>query len=208
MPSGSYANADELLTRALAGSSEYFGQLLDLYRNYLKLLVMSQLERRLQARVSPSDVVQDTFLEANRDFSAFRGTTTNEFRAWLRKILVNNLHRVVEQHVLTKKRDVRREVSIEAMANSLERSTVRLEAILADPNSSPSANVRQQEMQVLLADQLAGLPEDYREVILLRHIEALPFDEVARRMERTAGATRMLWLRAIETLRNRMQEDQ
>jgi len=207
MASGSHANAEILLAQALAGSSEFLGRLLHQYRNYLKLLVMSQLERRLQSRVSASDVVQETFLEANRDFSAFRGTTTNEFRAWLRRILVNNLHRTVEQHVLTRKRDVRREVSLEALAHSLERSTVRLEAILADPGASPSADLRLQEMQIVLADRLAELPADYREVILLRHVEGMSFDEVARHMERTSGAARMLWLRAIELLRKRMQND-
>jgi len=205
MTSSSSANAELLLSQALAGSREHFGRLLHVYRNYLKLLVMSQLERKLQARVSPSDVVQETFLEANRDFDKFRGTSSNEFCAWLRQILVNNLHRVVEQHVLAKKRDVRREISLEALASSLEQSTARLESILPDPGASPSGNAQQFELEITLADKLAELPADYRQVIVLRHIEALPFDEVGRRMKRSAGAARMLWLRAIQTLRANMQ---
>ena len=62
-------------------------------------------------------------------------------------------------------------------------------------------------MQIALADRLAELPADYREVILLRHVEGMSFDEVARRMERTSGAARMLWLRAIELLRKQMPND-
>ncbi|MEM9660117.1 MAG: sigma-70 family RNA polymerase sigma factor, partial [Planctomycetota bacterium] len=182
------------------------GRLLQVYRNYLKLLVLSQLESKLQVRVSASDVVQDTFLEANRDFRSFRGSTSHEFRSWLRKILVNNLHRVVEQHVLAKKRDVRREVSLEALAGSLERSTARLEGILRDPGPTPSRDARRREVELALADTLAALPADYREVIMLRHIEALSFDDAAARMNRSPGAARMLWLRAIRMLRERMQE--
>src|SRR4051812_48092493 len=93
-------STEQLLGRAQAGSVESLGHLLQLYSNYLKLLVLAQLEKNLRTRVSPSDVVQETFFEAHRDFPQFRGHTTGEFVAWLRRILVNNLCRVVEQHVL------------------------------------------------------------------------------------------------------------
>lgn len=204
MPNSSSTSVELLLSQALAGSSECFGRLLHVYRNYLKLLVVTQLERKLQQRVSPSDVVQETFLEANRDFPQFRGTSSGEFCAWLRKILVNNLHCVVETHVLAAKRDVRREVSLEKMVSNLEQSTARLEAILPDPGTSPSGNAQQREMEIVLADHLAALPADYRDVIVSRHIEGLPFEAIGERMERSAGAARMLWLRAIQELRARM----
>ncbi len=199
------ATTEELLGRAQAGSVESLGDLLQLYANYLKLLVLAQLEHNLRVRVSPSDVVQETFFEAHRDFVQFRGSSTGEFLAWLRRILVNNLCRVVEQHVLAEKRDVRREVSMERLASALEQSTARLESVLPDPGTSPSAGAHRREVEIVLADQLAQLPTDYRDVIVLRHIEALPFDEVARRMERSSGAVRMLWLRAIKTLRERLE---
>ncbi|MCC6491982.1 MAG: sigma-70 family RNA polymerase sigma factor [Pirellulales bacterium] len=196
--------ADSLLSEARTGSGDSLGQLLQLYSNYLKLLVLAQLQRNLRVRVSPSDVVQETFFEAHRDFNQFRGQTTGEFVAWLRRILVNNLCRVVEQHVLAEKRDVRREVSLQRLAASMEQSTARLEAVLPARGSSPSAGVHRRELELVLADQLAELPSDYRDVIVLRHIEALPFDEVGRRMERSSGAVRMLWLRAIKLLRERL----
>jgi RNA polymerase sigma-70 factor (ECF subfamily) len=149
-------------------------------------------------------VIQETFFEAHRDFIQFRGTTTPEFLAWLRKILVNNLCRVVEQHLLAEKRDVRREVSLERLATALEQSTARLEAILPDPGASPSGVLQQREREVALADQLAQLPADYREVIVLRHLESLPFEDVGARMGRSSGAVRMLWLRAVKALRDRL----
>ena len=200
-----HTTTDDLLGRAQAGSGECLGQLLQLYANYLKLLVLAQLEQNLRVRVSPSDVIQETFFEAHRDFVQFRGKTSGEFLAWLRRILVNNLCRVVEQHVLAEKRDVRREVSVERLANALSQSTARLEAVLPDPGSSPSAGAHRREIEIVLADQLAELPTDYRDVIVLRHIEGLPFEEVARRMERTSGAVRMLWLRAVKMLRERLE---
>ncbi len=192
---------DRLFTSARAGSGSCLGRLLTLYTNYLKLLVATQLDTRLRVRVSPSDIVQETFFEAHRDFDQFRGQSTAEFVAWLRRIVVNNILRVVEQHVQAEKRDVRREVSLEEIGRRLEQSTVRLETLLVEEADSPSSCAVKHENEVLLADALAQLPDDYRDVIILRHIEGLPFDDVAKRMDRSPGAVRMLWLRALKRMR-------
>jgi len=206
MNSQSQVEIDQLFTSAKAGSSSCLGRLLTLYSNYLKLLIASQLDDRLRVRVSPSDIVQETFFEAHRDFHQFRGRSTGEFVAWLRKILVNNLLHVVEQHLLAEKRDVRREISLEQIGRRLEQSTARLESLLAEPGDSPSGHAQRNEQEIMLADALAELPGDYREVILLRHIEGLPFEDVAKRMDRSCGAVRMLWLRALERLRKTFPE--
>jgi RNA polymerase sigma-70 factor (ECF subfamily) len=92
------------------------------------------------------------------------------------------------------------------LATALEQSTARLEAVLPDPGSSPSAGAHRRELEIMLADQLAELPIDYRDVIVMRHIESLPFDEIGRRMDRSSGAVRMLWLRAVKMLRERLDE--
>ena len=196
---------DRLFTSARQGSSACLGRLMTLYANYLKLLAMTQLDSRLRARVSPSDVVQESFFEAHRDFDQFRGQSTAEFVAWLRRIVVNNILRVVEQHLLAEKRDVRREVSIEEIGRRLEQSTLRLETLLAEATDSPSGCAVRREDEVLLADALAELPADYRDAIVLRHIEGLPFEVVAQRMGRSAGAVRMLWLRALKRLRETLE---
>jgi RNA polymerase sigma-70 factor (ECF subfamily) len=150
-------------------------------------------------------VVQDTFFEAHRDFNQFRGKSTAEFVAWLRRIVIHNILRVVEQHVLAEKRDVRREISLEEIGRRLEQSTVRLETLLAVDTDTPSRCAVKHEHEILLADALSELPADYRDVIVLRHIEGLPFDDVAERMDRTAGAVRMLWLRALKKLRETLE---
>lgn len=190
-----------LLSRARRGHGSSIGVLLQLYRNYLLVLAATQIEKRLRSRLSPSDVVQETMLRAHQNFAQFRGATEAELVAWLRQILVNNLAKFVEQHVLAARRDVRREVSIERLGKSLEQSTVQLAALLPDEMKSPSMAAEQREDAVLLADRLAALPEDYREVLVLRNLQGLPFEEVAQRLERSTSAARMLWLRAIEKLR-------
>src|SRR5262249_4380243 len=150
---------------------ERLGSLLELYRNYLYLVARTQIDLHLQAQVSPSDLVQETFLEAYRDFGQFRGNTEAELMAWLRRILVHNLGRIVQKQLLAQKRTVRREVSLRARVDALERSAANFDAALVSPWSSPSAQVQRRELAALLADQLAQLPADSREVIVLRNLE-------------------------------------
>jgi RNA polymerase sigma-70 factor, ECF subfamily len=190
-----------LISDARRGDTSSIGVLLQQYRNYLMVLATTQIENRLQPRVSPSDVVQETMLRAHQHFAQFRGKSEAELLGWLRQILVNNLAKFVEQHVLAARRDVRREVSIERLGAALEQSTIQLAALLPAAGKSPSMAVQQREEAVVLADRLAQLPKSYREVLVLRNLQSLPFEEVAERIDRSVGATRMLWLRAIEKLR-------
>jgi len=206
--SASRSSANALISRARRGSKSSLGSLLEQYRNYLVVLATTQIEKRLQPRVSPSDVVQETMLRAHKNFAQFRGTTEPELLAWLRQILVNNLARFVEQHMLAARRDVRREVSVERLGMALEQSTIQLAALAPAQGKSPSMAVQQREEAVLLADRLAQLPEDYRLVLMLRNLQGLPFEEVASRIGRSVGATRMLWLRAIDKLRTLYRQDE
>jgi RNA polymerase sigma-70 factor (ECF subfamily) len=188
----------KLLEMARQGDVEQMGPLLELYRNYLAVLATTQISDRLRRRLSPSDVVQETMLAAYRDFGQFRGTTEHEFLAWLRKVLIHTIHRAVDVHLRAKRRDARREVSIEQLGGQLDRSAANFLYAFVDGGPSPSAAARQREASVALADQLAKLPSHYRDVIVLRNLQGLSFDEVAQRMNRSSGAVRMLWLRAID----------
>jgi RNA polymerase sigma-70 factor (ECF subfamily) len=172
--------------------------LLELYRNYLTILATTQLDRRLRQRVSPSDLVQETMLAAQRDISDFRGRTERELLAWLRQILINCLRHAFETHLKAQRRDVRREFSIEQMSAALDCSADNFNLLLADPGPSPSAPIHQRERAIAVANQLAKLRPQYRDVIVYRNLQGLSFDEIAGRMERNPGNVRMLWLRAIE----------
>ncbi len=110
--------AEELLERARAGDLEAFGALLAQYRNYARLLARTLIGTTLRLRLDPSDLVQETFLEAHRDFPRFEGATEREVVAWLRRILVRNLADQARRQKAGL-RDYRRQESLEAV---LERS--------------------------------------------------------------------------------------
>jgi RNA polymerase sigma-70 factor, ECF subfamily len=177
-------------------------QWLTRYQPWLEVLARMEIDSRYQAKFSASDAVQQTLLEAWQGRDNFRGTSEGERLAWLRKILANQLARLARHYGAVQKRDAAREVSLD---QSLARSSLRLANLLAADTSSPSARAMQQERQILLADVLDRLPADYREVIILRNLEDLPHEEVARRMNRSPGAVRMLWLRALAQLRDELQ---
>ncbi len=201
-------SVERLLDEARTGETEPLGNLLQLYRNYLTILAATQLDRRLRRRMNPSDLVQDTMLAAHRDFGKFRGGTEREFLAWLRQILINCLHHAIDTHVKAKMRDVRCEISIEQVSAALDRSVVNFAQVLADNGPSPSVPARQREHAVALANQLAKLRPQYRDVIVLRNLQGLSFQEVADRMNRKPGAVRMLWLRAIEKFKHVYDPDE
>jgi RNA polymerase sigma-70 factor (ECF subfamily) len=199
--STSGSDPEHLLRLIRNGQGEHLGKLLQIYRNYLILLADSQLDRKLRARVSPSDIVQETMLKAHRDFPQFRGESQAEFLAWLRQILVNSLARAIEMHVLSEKRDVRREVSLEAIKASMEQSTIKLSLALAGRDEPPQIQAERHERALLLADLMSKLTDSHREVLLLRNLQGLRFQEVAHRMNRSVPAVKMLWIRAIKQLR-------
>lgn len=200
------ADVIELIRLARDGSSDRLGELLDRYRNYLKLLASSKIPHWVRGRAGSSDVVQEVCVQAHQSFGQFRGASEGEFLAWLRSVLASRINRVLEQHVGAEKRDVRREHNLMEIANSLGRSSIRLEELLVDQAPSPSSAMQKSELLVALSNFMVELPADYREVILLRHIEGLSFTEVAERIERSPGATRMLWFRAIDRLRQLLSQ--
>jgi len=185
-----------LLTQARAGDAQALGRLLELYRNYLRVVARAMIGQALRARLDASDLVQETFLKAHREFRQFLGTTEPELTAWLRQILVHTLANQARHH-RRHSRDYQRDEPLEAL---LERSSSGVQRALAAPLSSPSSIVSRREQAVLLADALEKMPADYREVFLMRNLEHIPFEEIAVRMGRSPGAARMLWTRAIKKL--------
>src|SRR5262245_32588723 len=175
---------EALLRRARAGDVAALGRLLDQYRNYLRLLARTLIGQALRVRLEASDLVQETFLEANRDFAHFAGATEKELLAWLRRILARNLADQAKHHK-AQGRDVRRQESLEAL---LEKSSHQVEEALVVGLSTPSAQAARRERALVLADALDALPADYREVIVLRNLERLAFEEVGQRLGRSSGA--------------------
>jgi RNA polymerase sigma-70 factor (ECF subfamily) len=196
-------DASDLIRQARGGTTDALGQLLARYGNYLGLLARVEVGRRLQGKIDPADLVQETFLEAHRHFPGFRGQSEPEVAAWLRQIMAGVLSNLLRRYLGTQGRDLRLE---RELAGELDRSSQALDRGLADPGPTPSKLAVGRERVVLLADALGRLPDDYREAIILRNLEELPFAEVARRMNRSEDAVQKLWVRALAKLRAALDE--
>jgi RNA polymerase sigma-70 factor (ECF subfamily) len=191
-----------LLAQARAGDTAALGQLFELYRNYLRLIARSMLNGALRLKLDASDLVQETFLKAHRQFTGFSGRDEPELVAWLRQILVRTLADQAKYY-RRRARNLRRQVSLEEL---LEVAGGAAQQALADSFPSPSSLAVRRERAVLLADALEKLPADYREVFVLRNIQHIPFNEIAVRMDRSPGATRVLWTRAMRRLSQLLEE--
>jgi RNA polymerase sigma-70 factor (ECF subfamily) len=168
---------------------------LERYRDYLLLLARLQLDLRIQSKLDPSDIVQQTLLKAHEKRDQFRGKTEAERAAWLRAILARALvdaSRKYGQGVLGKER------SLEA---SLEQSSHRLEQWLANSHSSVGQQVDRHEQLLRLADAMARLPDDQRVAVELRHLQGLSVAEIGQRMGRSTAAIGGLLQRGLRALR-------
>jgi RNA polymerase sigma-70 factor (ECF subfamily) len=192
----------DLLARARGDDPRDMDRLFATCRNYLALLARAQIESWLQAKVDASDLVQQTLLEAYQDFGRFRGSTEAEWLAWLRRILAHNAANLGRQYRGTAKRQARREVTLGRPGDTSE-GRGRVDA--ADSGETPSQYVLRKERELQVADALAQLAPDHREVIVLRNLQRLPFEEVAQRMGRSRPAVQMLWMRAIHKLQEALR---
>jgi RNA polymerase sigma-70 factor (ECF subfamily) len=193
-----------MLKEARAGDATTLGRLLELYRRYLGLLARVQIGKRLQRKADAEDLVQETFLEAHRNFGRFEGTSEGQLMCWLRQILAAKMADLLRRYLGTQGRDVRLEQELE---DAFGQSSVMLNRELMAVQSSPSQQAVRREQAVLLADALARLPDDYREVMVLRHLEGLTFPEVAQRMARSLDSVEKLWMRALVKLRKLLGGD-
>jgi RNA polymerase sigma-70 factor, ECF subfamily len=166
-------------------------------RPWLSLLAERELPDVLRGRVDPSDIVQQTLLQAWRGERDFRGTSHAERLAWLRVILKNTV-RQNQRQLATKKRGLRRE-SNEADRVPLEGQDLADLAI--EPSMSASSQLIAAEETLALAEALQRLPEDQRRVIELRHFEGKSHQQIAELMQRSPAAIRMLWVRALRNLK-------
>jgi RNA polymerase sigma-70 factor (ECF subfamily) len=191
-------NPEQMIQEARTGTDAVLGPLLDLYRSYLRLLARVEIGRRLQGKVDASDLVQETFLEAHRNFARFQGTSEPQLVSWLRQILAGKVAYLLRRYLGTQGRDVRLE---QELSVGLDNSSRLLGVELVASLSSPSQQAARREQAVLLAQALERLPEDYREVIVLRHLEGLRFPEISERMGRSLDSVQKLWLRGLARLR-------
>ncbi len=190
------------LDDALKGDVEALGELLEDYRAYLIVLAQRYLDTRLQGRLDAADIVQITFMEAQRDLPNFRGHHIEELLGWLRHILRNNVSSAHQNHLATQKRSAKREVS-----NSPTDSRPAITDLAPAETTSPSQRMMKDEAAVFLADCLEELPDTQREALRLRYVEGHSLKLIAETMDKSEMAVAGLLKRGLQALRNKMLSD-
>ncbi len=192
---------DTLVAEARSGQEGALEDLLSRYRHLVSLMVRSRFRGgRLSGRVDSSDIVQDILVRVASHIGDFAGRDQFAFEAWLRRIAEREVLRQVEFHLGAARRDAGREAQM-AGADGGDRPSLILAGWLESSVTSPSLAAVRKERAVLLADALARLPDDYRELLVLRHIEERPFDEIGELMDRSSAAVRTMWVRALRKLK-------
>lgn len=153
---------------------------------------------QLRTKVSASDLVQETLMDAQRDFARFTGEAPDDLQRWLHRILQNNLLDVARRFD-TAKRQSERELPADLAALGID---------VATESAGPGTRAEHAERDVALDAALARLPENLRQVIHWRHRENLKFSEIAEKLDTTEGAAQRLWARAIERLRAELSSHQ
>lgn len=190
-----------LLEAARGGHDDAFGKLFETFRRHLLLVAHEELPPTLRGKLGASDLVQETAVDARRDFPAFRGGTAEECFAWLRAILRNNVVDAVRRYGTSQKRDATLEVSLTSPAGRREG------AMLEAAHGLPDGSAIRREDAGLLATAMARLSSDHQAVLRLRYWEGLSFVEIGERMSRSPDAVRKLWYRAVERLQEEMRTE-
>lgn len=197
-------NVTQLIRNARQGDPACRDELFGLCRDYLRFIARAEVESWLRVKVDASDVVQQTMLEAHRDFDRFAGDSEKEWLGWLRQILSHNVADFVRHYRGTAKRQQRREVPIRRAGSEI----IGTGGVQEPPGreESPSMQLARIDDELCVAAAIAQMPEDYQEVIMLRNFQRLPFAEVAEQMNRSRPAVQMLWMRAIKQLQAAIED--
>jgi RNA polymerase sigma-70 factor (ECF subfamily) len=187
-----------LLDAARDGHGDAFGRLFETFRRHLLLAAHEELPPALRGKLGASDLVQETAVDARRDFPAFRGSTAEECFAWLRAILRHNVVDAVRRYGTSQKRAVGLEVSLASPTGRREG------AILEASHGLPDGSAIRREDATLLAAAMGRLSADHQAVLRMRYWDGLSFVEIGDRMSRSPDAVRKLWFRAVQRLQEEM----
>jgi RNA polymerase sigma-70 factor (ECF subfamily) len=196
-------DTDALLDRAAGGDDSARQHLLARHRTRLKRMVAVRMDRRLAARIDPSDVVQEVLAEADRGLGDYLRRRPVAFYPWLRQLAWDRLVELHRKHVRAQRRTVNRE---EPGGLGLpDESAVELAQRLFDRGGSPSERLVRQEMRGRVRAAIADLAERDREVLVLRHLEQLTTAQTAAVLGISPAAVKARHVRALDRLERRLR---
>ena len=196
------SDTEQLLDRAAAGDGSARDQLLERHRPKLKRMVAVRLDRRIAARVDPSDVVQEALADAARRLDDYLRKRPMPYYPWLRRLAWDRLDKAHRRHTAR-----RRSVDREEPPDLPNESALKLADRLLAPNTDPARAVLRKEKRERVRALLDHLVAGDREVLVLRFLERLSTTEAAAVMEITPGAVRLRLMRALDRLRQNLGDD-
>jgi RNA polymerase sigma-70 factor (ECF subfamily) len=194
------SETDCLLRRAGEGDEASWGALLTRHADRLRRMVALRMDQRLQGRIDPSDVIQESYLEASKRLADYLREPALPFFLWLRGIAGNKLRELHRHHLATQLRDAGREVSI-YRGTLPEATSAALAARLMGHETRPSEAAVRAEVKVRLQEALNSMDPIDREVLALRHFEQLSPAETARVLGIKEKAGGMRYVRALRRLK-------
>jgi RNA polymerase sigma-70 factor (ECF subfamily) len=196
MISQSISRSDSLLRGSLSSS----GRKLERYRDFLRLLAVAEISPAMRRRLEPSDIVQQTMLEAFEKRAQFQGTTDRQLAEWLRQMLRHNVRDAV-RGLRCQKRDIGRERPLSPVAG--DSAALRIDRITACL-STPSQALAATEEMLQMSQAIAQLPQDQREAVILHHLQGRTLAELAQHFGRHPSAVAGLLHRGLKRLRANM----
>ena len=199
------SDTDELLRRFAQGDETARGLLLERHRKRLRRMIALRRDPRLQARIDPSDVLQEALAQADQKLAAYARKRPLPFYPWLRRLVWERLAQLHRRHVRAQKRSVRREL-VQDVALS-DASILYLANRIVDRGHPASAHARRNELRQIVRSALVDLREEDREILLMRFLEDLSVKEIAALLTLTETAVRMRQLRALRRIHELLGKD-
>jgi RNA polymerase sigma-70 factor (ECF subfamily) len=197
----------ELIAEARAGRAEALGELCSLYRNYMRMVVRTGLGPKLRERVELSDVVQEALVEVVRQFPQFTGQNEAALVGWLRRLVGQKLADLGRYHSRAKRSGGAPDVPLDAAIDGAGPGDLgsggggKLLDMLALSQTSPSEAASRRELTVLLADAVAGLPEQEAEVLWMYEADGLSFEAIGERLGVSRKSVRGIYARGLRDLK-------
>jgi RNA polymerase sigma-70 factor (ECF subfamily) len=197
----STSGLQNLIDQASQGDGEARQELLERYRDNLRRMVASRLDRRLTSRIDPSDVVQESLADASRRMDVYLKDRAIPFLGWLRQLAGERIIDMHRRHILAQRRSITREIRGSTVPDDSEGVLVRR---LMASDTSPSNRMSRQELRDQVTKALAILSPRDREVLVMRYIEQVSTFEIGEALGITEGAVKARVLRALVRMRGRV----